>query len=348
MKLLICTQIVDEKDSTLGFFHAWIAALAERFESVEVICLQEGNHNLPGNVRVHSLGKEAMSGSRLAKRMHYVSRLVWYTWKLRNRYDTVFVHMNQEYILSAGPLFKLLRKPVYFWRNHYEGSFLTDIAAAFCVHTFSTSNFSYTARYKKNKIMPVGVDMSVLEGLPELTRAPHSVLSIGRVAPSKNIHLLIEALGQLHKEGIGFTASVYGKTAKEDESYLEKLKQQAQELGVEGHAFCGPLPKTETYKAYRTHEISVNASRSGMLDKTMFSGMMHGCLLLTCNKDLSGTIPPECSFEEGDVAGLTDKLRVLLNLPEARATEIRTSLAEFVGNHSLERLADDLARALQG
>ncbi len=348
MKLLICTQLVDEKDSTLGFFHAWIAALAGQFESIEVICLQEGIHRLPENVHVHSLGKESLSGSRLSKRIRYVARLWQLIWQLRSRYDAVFVHMNQEYILAVGWIWKLLRKPMYLWRNHYDGSYITDIAATLCAKVFCTSRFSYTAKFRKTKIMPVGVDASILEGLPELTRKPRSVLSIGRISPSKNIHLFIEALGTLHKRQVDFTADVYGKTAPEDEVYRANLIARVYELGMESMViFHDALPKTETYRAYRTHEISVNASPSGMLDKTMFSGMMHGCLILVSNKDLEGNIPEECSFAEGDVGALAMGLERLLALSENRREEIRSALLSLFERHTLAHLVTELRDSMQ-
>lgn len=342
---------MDVNDPTLGLYHTWIAALSERFESIEVICLQEGEHHLPGNVRVHSLGKESMTGHRMVKRMRYIMRLIQFAWRLRNSYDAVFVHMNQEYLLVAGWLWKILRKPMYFWRNHYDGTMLTDIASWFCTAVLCTSRFSYTAKYRKTRFMPVGVDTSILErfehGGETLLRTPHSILSIGRISPSKNIHLFIEALGQLWQGDIEFTADVYGKTAPGDEAYLASLKNRVRELGIEtAVTFHGPLPKTETYKAYRTHEISVNASPSGMLDKTMFSGMMHGCLILISNQDLKDQIPEECSFGEGDANDLAAKLNVLLMLDSARQESIRAALREIVERNSLERLVDDLVEVI--
>jgi hypothetical protein len=155
MKLLVVTQTVDSTDPVLGFFHGWILALAQRVESVEVICLFEGEHELPANVRVHSLGKEKEKQSPIV----YATRFFALAWNLRDQYDRVFVHMNQEYLLIAGWLWALLRKPAYLWRNHYAGSWLTDCAALFCTKVFCTSKHSYTATYKKTKLMPVGVDL---------------------------------------------------------------------------------------------------------------------------------------------------------------------------------------------
>ena len=69
MKVLVLTQTVDTEDPILGFMHRWIEELASKYERIEVVCLREGNHNLPKNVFIHSLGKE---GGR--SRIKYVLR----------------------------------------------------------------------------------------------------------------------------------------------------------------------------------------------------------------------------------------------------------------------------------
>ena len=120
MRILICTQIMDRKDSALGFFQKWVASLAPHFEHVEVICLKEGEHFMPSNVHVSSLGKEKLFQDTLAKnstqtrfgtflqRIRYSINFYKIIWQERNNYDAVFVHMNQEYVLLGGLIWKLL------------------------------------------------------------------------------------------------------------------------------------------------------------------------------------------------------------------------------------------------
>ena len=62
MKLLIITQKVDRNDPILGFFHRWLEEFAKNCEQVTVICLYKREYNLPGNVKVLSLGKESGGG----------------------------------------------------------------------------------------------------------------------------------------------------------------------------------------------------------------------------------------------------------------------------------------------
>jgi glycosyltransferase involved in cell wall biosynthesis len=227
MKLLICTQKVDRQDITLGFFHRWIIEFAQHFESVTVICLYEGEHDLPANVKVLSLGKE-----RGKSHPKYILRFYKYILREIGNYDKVLVHMNQEYILLGGLLWKLFRKKVYMWRNHYDGTWLTDVAAVFCSKVFCTSRFSYTAKYKKTILMPVGIDTDFFKSNQAIKRIPQSILSQGRISPSKNIHIFIEVLGCLKGQGKTFTASIYGDPLPKDAEYYSSLKKRVQELGL--------------------------------------------------------------------------------------------------------------------
>ena len=131
MKLLIVTQKIDKNDPILGFFHRWIEEFANHWESIEVICLYKGTYSLPENVKVHSLGKE-----KGESRIKYIFNFYKNIFALRNKYDGVFVHMNQEYILLGGLLWRIFGKNIYMWRNHHSGSILTDIAAFFCKRVF--------------------------------------------------------------------------------------------------------------------------------------------------------------------------------------------------------------------
>jgi glycosyltransferase involved in cell wall biosynthesis len=251
MKLLIFTQKVDSNDTVLGFFHRWIIELAKHYELVTVVCLYEAAHQLPANVKVLSLGKE-----KRISRGYYLKHFYEYILKYRAEYDSVFVHMNQEYVLLGGIFWKLFGKKVYMWRNHYAGSYLTDMAAFFCTKVFCTSKYSFTAKYSKAVLMPVGIDTESFCLQRNVSRRPQSILSLGRIAPSKNLDQLIEALGILKKENIDFDASIVGDALPQDGGYLESLKNRAGELGMEGQVIFKPgVPNDQTPSIYSAHEI---------------------------------------------------------------------------------------------
>ncbi|TSC61255.1 MAG: hypothetical protein Athens041674_828 [Parcubacteria group bacterium Athens0416_74] len=83
-RLLVLTQTVDQGDPVLGFFHGWLFAFAKCFPHIHAVCLKEGRHDLPGNVVVHSLGKERGVG-----RLRYIWNFYRLAWSLRREYDAV-------------------------------------------------------------------------------------------------------------------------------------------------------------------------------------------------------------------------------------------------------------------
>lgn len=350
MRLLLLTQAVDLDDPVLGFVHGWIAEFSKRFEHIHVVCLKEGRHELPKNVTVHSLGKCAQGGPASGwetgtVRLKYISRFFRFAWTLRHEYDAVFVHMNQEYVLLGGWLWRLLRKKVYLWRNHWAGSWLTDVAALFCTKLFCTSRHSYTAKFAHTKLMPVGVDTSVFTSMHK-ERQAGSMLSIGRIAPSKRLEVLLEALGQLKGEGVSMTADIYGDALERDSDYLARLKTQVGTLGLEGLVRFHPaVPNAKTPALYSSHELFYNGSKSGMYDKTIVEAAACGALPIAASEDFAKEADKRLAFN-GTSQSLVFVIRNALALSDSDKGQVRKNLEEFVEGHSLHalgiRLADEI------
>ncbi len=118
-KLLFITQKVDKDDDVLGVYHRWLEKLAEKLDTIYVICLYKGRVELPSNVEVYSLGKETQSDTDLRgwrrgfTRIKYILRFYKYIWSLRNCHSSVFVHMNPVYVVLDGWFWKLKRKKVF-------------------------------------------------------------------------------------------------------------------------------------------------------------------------------------------------------------------------------------------
>lgn len=330
MRLLFVTQVVDAEDSILGAYHGWLIELAKHFESIEVLCLYEGTHTLPHNVQVHSLGKENGRQPPLL----YAYRFLVLVWKLRFSYDAVFVHMNQEYVLLAGWLWKLLKKPIYLWRNHYAGSLLTDIAAAFCTQVFCTSKKSYTAKYAKTVFMPVGVDVARFSE-KRVQRRPRSILFFSRISPSKRPELFFAALSLLQERGSSFSASVYGSPLPKDVPFYEALKKNSSSSDILFHA---GVPNVEAPAIFASHELYVNTSPSGMFDKTLFEAAASGCTVIASSEDWRD-IAGEDAWFDGTAKGLADRIEQRLGT----SPRDQTALVE---SNSLSALATALAKQM--
>lgn len=333
-------QTVDQKDSALGFYHGWIIELAKRFDHITICALKIGVHDLPENVTLIPLrpwGHRAKVRTAL--------RVLSLSWRLRREYDAVFVHMNQEYALVAGWLFKLLGKPVYMWRNHYAGNLLTDVAALFCTKIFYTSKSSYTAKYAQSVQMPVGVDVGSCHLDEAIERKARSVLFLGRFDASKRPDLVVEALGKVAKEGVTFTATFVGGPSDPASTFPAEVEARAGELGISDRVtFMGPVANTDTYKQYRSHAIYVNCGKSGMLDKSLFKSIACRCLPIFTSADLSEIVGSAFTYTDGDATDLAKRLAAALVLGESEREElVRTMQVKAIDAHTLPVLADRLA-----
>lgn len=271
MKLLVVTQKVDKDDPILGFFHAWLIEFSKAFESVVVICLEKGQYNLPSNIKILSLGKEQNGQHRMLAKEKYVWRFYQYIWRERGNYDAVFVHMNQEYVLLAGDMWRLLGKKVYLWRNHAQGNLLTSLAVLLSHKVFYTSPQSFTARFKKAVQMPVGIDTDFFKPDPTVARNPNSTLFLGRISPIKKVLEFID-----WAESKGYRGTIAGPILPIDKEYGEVVKHRMLDTKIK---YIGPVNQDEARRLYQTNEIYANFTLSGSMDKTIFEAAACGCKL---------------------------------------------------------------------
>lgn len=284
MKLLVVTQKVAKNDPILGFFHRWLDEFAKNFEKVTVICLEEGQHDLPQNVKVLSLGKE-----RKKSVINYIINFYKYIWKERGNYDAVFVHMNQEYVILGWKSWWLMGKPIYLWRNHAEGNFWTRLAVLFSKKVFYTSPQSFTARFKKAVQMPVGIDADFFKPDPNIIREKNSALFLGRISPVKKVLEFIDWV----KEN-NYSATIAGPILPEDKRYGEKVLKK---LG-NNIKYVGPVDQYEARKLYQTHEVYVNFTSAGSFDKTIFEALASGCKLIVDNPDAKNIVVEDHSLNK--------------------------------------------------
>lgn len=272
MKLLIITQKVDKNDPILGFFHRWLEEFAKHFEFITVICLGTGEYNLPKNIEVLSLGKE-----KGTSKIKYLLNFYRYIWQKRSQYSHIFVHMNQEYVLLAGDIWRLMGKKIYLWRNHAKGNFLTYIAVALSHKVFYTSPHSYTARFKKSVKMPAGIDTDFFKPDPNVIREKGSVLFLGRISPVKKVLEFIDRV-----KSMGCQATIAGPILPEDKEYGEQvLKALTPKI-----KYIGPVTNEQALKLYQSHETYVNMTPAGSFDKTIFEAAACGMKLEIRNPDL--------------------------------------------------------------
>jgi len=260
MRLLITTQAVDQNDPILGFFVRWIEEFAKHCGQVTVICLRKGEHHLPPNVRVLALGDSG--------KLSRAYKLLEGAYKFRGDYDAVFVHMNPEYLVAAGWLWRLLGKRTALWYTHKSVNLKLRIAALFANTILTASKESFRLASSKVRVMGHGIDTDFFSPGP-IPRGSHW-LSVGRLTASKRHDL---AIRDAHAAGKELWIAGEGPERK-------RLEALSQELGA-SVLFLGGLMQARLRDEYRKAALLVHRSETGSLDKVVLEALACGCPVRT-------------------------------------------------------------------
>jgi len=336
--LLILTQKIDKNDDVLGFMHGWVSEFAKKFNEITVITLGVGEYDLPKNVKVLSLGKESSRS-----RIKYIFKFYKYIWQERKNYDAVFVHMNREYMILGGWLWKIWRKKTIFWYNHKRGNLMSLLAGFFANKICYTSPYSFFARKKWNKAkkMSAGIDTERFKKMPEVKKIKNSILCLGRISKVKNVDVLIDVAKMLDNEGYDFIIDIYGEGIESESDYLPKLKEQAKLLINKGKVrFLGKISNTDAPKIFNQYELYVNLTNSGSYDKTILEAMACELSVIVSNRSFEGVLLDSSIFKEKDARDLAKKTLVFMKDKNIQNKEmLRTYVIQ---DQSLKKLLSGL------
>jgi len=324
--MLIVTQVMDLDHPILGFFHRWVVEFATQCESVEVICLQEGRHELPNNVTVHTLGKEDSVSC-----LQYVWRFYKYAWQLRQQYDGVFVHMNQVYVLLGWPLWTLLRTRVSLWYMHGSTPISLRVASRLVNKIFTGSPESFRLRRSNLLVTGHGIDTGLFKP-QEVVEKKYDLITVGRITSSKNITELVEILSKVENKTV--TLAIVGAPVTEaEQSHEQELKQLIATQGLTKRVhWLGRVSQTELPGILCSARVFVTAARNGSLDKAMLEAMACGLPVVSMAPG-SASLPLGENQLESKEAFVHAIARTLVEHADSM------NLVAYVQqNHSLDRL----------
>jgi glycosyltransferase involved in cell wall biosynthesis len=335
MRLLFITQKVDRSDWLLGFTHGWLKELSSRVEQLTVICLEQGETELPANVRVISLGKE-----------HGVGRAVR-AWGLLQavaanigRVDGVFAHMSPAFAIAAAPFAQLRGIPLVLWYTHRHVDAKLRLATWLSGAIATASPESFQLASSKVNVLGHGIDPEQFLPQPEAGQGDVKLLlGVGRLSPIKRYELLIEATRILQLRHFPIHTAIAGDDPPGDSSYGDEIRG----MSMGRVEFLGAVPHAQIAAWYHRCAVAVNLCPTGGLDKTVLEAMFCAKPVLVTNRSFAPLLGTEGQHwlvgETGNevISGLIE----LLNDPTsgARAGAIRT---RALAAHSLPGLMDRL------
>jgi len=319
MNLLIITQKIDKHDDVLGFFHQWVIEFAKNYEKVTVICLYEGEHNLPNNVKVLSLGKEKLEIGNwkleIIKNFLYTKNFYKYIWKNRNEYDRVFVHMNPIYVVLGGLFWRLRGNRLALWYTHKNIDLKLRIAEKITNVIFSASKESFLLRSKKLKIVGHGIDVDKYQ-YKNVEQRKYTAVCVGRISPIKNQKLLVEAVDVLvNEKGVrDLKVALVGGFSDFDNGYYKSVKDFVDNKGLGNNIiFIGSVPNNFIHLYYYESGFSVNLAPTGGLDKVVLESLLCGTPAIALNKTFVNILRDDkLILKNDDKNELADKIFSIL------------------------------------
>lgn len=302
-------------DGVLGFFHAWVKEFAQHYEKVEVICLYEGHHALPENVRVHSMGKEHGQS-----RIKYLFRLYKYLFTLD--FDLIFVHMNQIYV----PLVDIFGKPIYLWYMHKQVSTSLHIATHLVKKVFTASPESFRISSDKKVVISHGIDTDHFSPAPLLG---DKIIAVGRISRIKGQVDIAKAY--LESKVPNELLIVGGTITPDDKEYERELK------AFSGVTLTGPVAQKELPEMYRQARVFIHNSKTGSLDKVVLEALACGLTVVSVDPALK----EHAYITDGSIEDIAIKIKLALEKPLPSGRDY------VVQNHNLHRLIERLVKEMQ-
>lgn len=344
MRLLVITQKIDENDSVLGFMHRWVTELSRQCESVEVICLFEGQHHLPGNVRVWSLGKEGGES-----RLKYLKNFFSYIWNLRREYDAVLVHMNQEYVLLGGWLWRVMNKKIGLWYAHGHVPLTLRIAEKITHIILTSTQSGFRLASAKLRVIGQGIDIDYFSiGKTKGVDSVFRLIVVGRISPVKDYETLLRAVVRLRDAGLNIRVSIIGGVGlSEQQQYADELKLYVvQHKLADVVTFTGPKSNFEILEHLHASDLFVNTSLTGSLDKAMVEAMATGVPVLSCNdamREVFSTHADNFMFEKKNDEQLAQMIEEFSKKTSTEREEIRSLMRGIVvKDHSLQSFVNKI------
>lgn len=290
--ILITTQVMDVEDPLLGFFIEWVREFAKQYAHVTVICLKMGTYALPDNVQVLSLGKEQGVG-----KWRYVLNFFTYIWRERKNYDTVFVHMNQIYVILGGFLWRMMGKKISLWYAHGHTPFSLRVATLLAHICFASTLSGFKLKTDKLKIVGQGIDTNFFTSAEKRVTGEDdfTIVTVGRVSHVKRI-----------KESINMVERLIGETATKNiqykiigvpglgiqYTYYKECIEMVKKKGLERHIhFLGGMNQVSILPELQQADLFVNISETGSLDKAILEAMSVGVIVVSSNESFVKLLP---------------------------------------------------------
>jgi len=338
MKLLMITRKVDRKDaSPASFTYNWVKKFGEKLEKLYVITWQESDRgDLPENIEIISLPDN---------KFFKIFALQFKLLKILPKVDGVFCHQNPEYTILSAKLAIIFRKKIVSWYTHKAVNWRRRLMELFAntIMTASDKSFRNPLFPKKVLVTGHGIDTEKFGKIPrDENKNGFNIISVGRISPTKDLKLLVNALDILIKKSFkNIKLEIIGRPVlKSDYEYEQSLGELIEKRRLSKYISCHSGSYDTMPVEYSNADLMVNLSQTGSVDKAVLEAMACERMVLTSNEAFKGILRDDrLMFKKKNLQDLVEKIINLMNLSQEEKNQIGKKLRdETVKNHNLDNL----------
>jgi glycosyltransferase involved in cell wall biosynthesis len=232
-------------------------------------------------------------------------------------------------------LWKVWGKKIGLWYVHRSVTLSLRKATMLVDYVFTTSSESFRINTPKRLTLGHGIDMDTFTAAVHERSDVLRLLTVGRIAESKNIAAMIEAVSAIHKEGIAVTFSIVGAGVLDaDGVYEETLRTLVRERSLDAVVhFEGAVTQSELPACLSKADVFLNLSATSSVDKAVLEALACGVPVVSSNIAFKDLLTPYGLFvEDTSPAVIHDAIK------NAQGMDIRALTEKVRAEHSLSHL----------
>lgn len=242
------------------------------------------------------------------------------------------------------------------WYTGVSVHWQLKIAVKFCKKVFTAHEAAMRVNTPKRIITGHGIDVEKFKIQNSKIKINEliTILSVGRITPSKGHDLIINAVSDLIKLGYDLKLKIIGGVIQNyHQKYLESLKKLTSDLKInEAVEFSGSVSYDKMPEYFGKSEILINAVPFGGLDKVVLEAMSAGVVPLTSNSAFLSVFPEEVSqdlvFKTNDTQDLKVKLKIILDKKFYKNDDFQQELRDVVvKQHNLDNLISRIVKEIK-
>lgn len=304
---------MDKSHSSLSHQIEVVESLVDHYDQITV--LTGASNWIPSNTKIRVISTNWRPNQPLRNVCSFYFHFIRIY--ILGGYKTVFSHMTVMQSCLVAPILRIFRTKHLLWYAHASESVFLWWSSLWVNQILTSTEGSCPIKSEKVKYLGQMIDDRKFPQTDRLPTKRESMIHVGRLDPSKNIHSIIESVFQARELIPGLTLTFVGNPSNSCSStYMQRIFTVWGESIKAGWLRFEPaVPRDEIAELLSKFDFFIHAFQ-GSLDKSTVEATMVGVPVITSNleyqnifgvwghpyRDLKSEIMSACAVHENELS----------------------------------------------